>query len=596
MSGATGLIAANSPEFAHFSDYAVHWHQAFLAKTGNPVRIERVAELYRDSLRRWGQKDWGQADAWEAIMSQDFYSLEDAAKKLGLTTQELNAMAQHREIRAFADRGTWRFKSSDIDELASRRGFVSNPNFRLSDPDVKSDIKGTPSDIFAEDRAKIQAELKGKPSKGGDTGRVDLAALAGDDDSGATSSSSFVFGNKPVKGASDIAGPGTHVNPDDESVVQLGREPASGVGDSRVRLDSPSGRLPDMGVHLVDFDMKPISDPPSSRKLVPPPIPPSTGSGRISTSGTGSGRALGKGDSGRIKPPAKPGISTSSEFELKPAAVGPNDSIFDFTTPSMDNIELELAPGQHDLVDLGGSTQPPAQGGSMRAKLPALDDESSTFELNLEPTSSEELAVMPLTPRPDGIKDTSSEFDLSLQVPEQSSSDFELTVDDSSGAMSALDSSADSSSGSRTARIPSEEVVVGEDSDFELALDDDAAIVDETGSEVVVIDEDDAGTDVLTGGAAVAAGAGLLASRKKKGATTDEEAVVEPYDDEDDGATAAPARAAEWGWVSLVHLPTALIMIFTGFLLFEMVRSISGYETKSVITGKIFDLVKSITN
>ena len=55
-------------------------------------------------------------------------------------------------------------------------------------------------------------------------------------------------------------------------------------------------------------------------------------------------------------------------------------------------------------------------------------------------------------------------------------------------------------------------VVVGEDSDFELALDDDAAIVDETGSEVVVIDEDDAGTDVMTGGA-VAAGAAALAGR-----------------------------------------------------------------------------------
>lgn len=545
-------------------------------------------------------------------MSQDFYSLEDAAKKLGLTTQELNAMAQHREIRAFADRGTWRFKASEIDELATRRGFVSNPNFRLSDPDVKADTKGAPSDIFSDERAKIQAELKGKPSKG-DTGKVDLAALAGDEEEGAaTSSSSFVFGNKPVKGMTDLSGPTTPFNPDDESVVPLGREPVGGqAGDSRVRLDSPSGRLPDMGVHLVDFDMKPINDPPSSRKLVPPPIP-GTGSGRIATGGSGriitsgnSGRIIpppkAKGDSGRVKPPSKPGISASSEFELKPAQVGPNDSIFDFSTPSMDNIELELAPGQEDLVDLGGApSQSPAKGGSIRAKLPALDDESSTFELNLEPSSSEELAVLPRTPRPDGgPKDTSSEFDLSLQVPEESSSDFELSVDDSSGTMSALDSSAERT-GSATAKIPSQDVVVGEDSDFELALDDDAAIVDETGSEVVVIDEDDAGTDVMTGGA-VAAGAAALAggglmSRKKKAAEADDvEPVVEPYEDEDEVAAGAPARPAEWGWVALVHLPTALIMIFTGFLLFEMVRSIAGYETKSAITGTVYDMVKSIT-
>ncbi|MFT3878865.1 MAG: hypothetical protein QM703_04285 [Gemmatales bacterium] len=288
-------------------------------------------------------------------------------------------------------------------------------------------------------------------------------------------------------------------------------------------------------------------------------------------------------------------------FELKPAELGPNDSIFDFSTPSMDNIELELAPGQADLVDLGGApSQPAAKGGSMRAKLPPIE-ESSTFELNLEPSSSEELAVMPRTPRPDGgPKDTSSEFDLSLQVPEESSSDFELSVDDSSGTMSALDSSAERT-GSATAKIPSQDVVVGEDSDFELALDDDAAIVDETGSEVVVIDEDDAGTDVMTGGAVAAgaaalAGGGLLAGRKKKGAAADdEEAVIEPYEDDEEAPAGAPARPAEWGWIALVHLPTALIMIFTGFLLFEMVRSIAGYETKSAITGTVYDMVKSIT-
>src|SRR4029077_17344066 len=118
--------------------------------------------------------------AWEATMSQDFYSLEDAAKKLGLTTQELNAMAQHREIRAFADRGTWRFRSSDVDELATRRGFVSNPNFRLSDPEVNADVKGPGSNLFAEESAKAKGkDTQGK--KSGDTGRVDLGAIAGEE-------------------------------------------------------------------------------------------------------------------------------------------------------------------------------------------------------------------------------------------------------------------------------------------------------------------------------------------------------------------------------------------------------------------------------
>jgi len=526
-------------------------------------------------------------------MSQEFYTLEEAAKRLGLTTQELNAMAQHREIRAFADRGTWRFRSSDVDELATRRGFVSNPNFRLSDPDMNPDLKGPSSNLFVEESAKAAAkDVQGK--KSGDTGRVDLGAIAGEEDD-VPSSSSFVFGNKPVPGVTDTKGPDSG---DEESKVPLGRESyGTAAGDSRVRLDSPSGRLPDMGVHLVDFNMKPISDPPSSRKLVPPPIPGSTpSSGKITTGGSGAIKAgdsgrVSTGGSGRIPQPPKKGDTgrlpsgtptrtpggTSSEFDLKPTDKGPQDSIFDFSTPSMDNIELEV-PSGHEFADIGGGTQKPEQGGSMRAKLPpAMKEDSDSFELNLDPSSGEDMSSFSMatpTPRPMAKpKDTSSEFDLSLQVPEQSSSDFELSVDasdESSDRLSALASSVDKS-GSSTARIPTQDVQVGEDSDFELALDDDA-IVDETGSEVVVIDEE--GTEPV-------------------GAAAGEEAIVEPYEeDEEAEEQAAPARSAEWGWLALLHVPTTLILLFTGMLLFEMVRSIAGYQTSNAFTGAIYELVK----
>jgi hypothetical protein len=137
-------------------------------------------------------------------------------------------------------------------------------------------------------------------------------------------------------------------------------------------------------------------------------------------------------------------------------------------------------------------------------------------------------------------------------------------------------------------------VQVGEDSDFELALDDDAPVVDETGSEVVVIDEEQSPTDLM--GASAAAGAARR--RRAAEAPAEEEAVVEPYEEEEeeDVYVSAPGRTAEWGWWSMLHVPTVLVMIFTGFMLFEMVRSISGYETKSRFTGKIFEMVKSITD
>jgi excisionase family DNA binding protein len=59
-------------------------------------------------------------------MAQDFYSLEEAANLLGLPADELNRMAQQRKVRAFADRGTWRFRRQEIDEMVRQQGGAGN--------------------------------------------------------------------------------------------------------------------------------------------------------------------------------------------------------------------------------------------------------------------------------------------------------------------------------------------------------------------------------------------------------------------------------------------------------------------------------------
>src|SRR5262249_22199490 len=66
-------------------------------------------------------------------MVQGYYTLEEAARILGMATEELSHMAQRREVRAFADRGTWRFRTQDIEELARRRGQGSNPDLPLGE-------------------------------------------------------------------------------------------------------------------------------------------------------------------------------------------------------------------------------------------------------------------------------------------------------------------------------------------------------------------------------------------------------------------------------------------------------------------------------
>src|SRR5271157_6115768 len=65
-----------------------------------------------------------------------FYTLEEAARVLGMSPEELKSKAQHREIRAFLDGGSWRFRVVDIDELARRRGMGSDAELPLSDLEV----------------------------------------------------------------------------------------------------------------------------------------------------------------------------------------------------------------------------------------------------------------------------------------------------------------------------------------------------------------------------------------------------------------------------------------------------------------------------
>src|SRR5260370_30122333 len=66
-------------------------------------------------------------------MVQGYYTLEEAARILGMSSEDLSQMAQHREVRAFADRGTWRFRTQDIEELARQRGLRSSSEFPLGD-------------------------------------------------------------------------------------------------------------------------------------------------------------------------------------------------------------------------------------------------------------------------------------------------------------------------------------------------------------------------------------------------------------------------------------------------------------------------------
>ena len=51
-----------------------------------------------------------------------YYTLEEAARILGTTPDELKLLARRGELRPFQDRGTLRFRTQEIDELARMLG------------------------------------------------------------------------------------------------------------------------------------------------------------------------------------------------------------------------------------------------------------------------------------------------------------------------------------------------------------------------------------------------------------------------------------------------------------------------------------------
>jgi hypothetical protein len=86
-------------------------------------------------------------DREEHVPMAQFYTLEEAARVLGMNPEDLKAEAQKRQVRAFLDGGTWRFRVGDVDELARRRGMGSDAELRLSDIDIPVAPQEEPEEI-----------------------------------------------------------------------------------------------------------------------------------------------------------------------------------------------------------------------------------------------------------------------------------------------------------------------------------------------------------------------------------------------------------------------------------------------------------------
>jgi hypothetical protein len=494
-----------------------------------------------------------------------FYTLEEAARVLGMSAEELKSKAQSREVRAFLDGGTWRFRVVDVDELARRRGLGSDAELRLSDlegPAGQSD-SGEVQDL---DLSEFQLGV-GKRDMGAES--VHLSKPKIKDDSGSDHDillDDLALPPSPVTGSSSviIGAPSTTKHPSD-SDVRLVPDILKSASDSDVQLASPGRKQPS------DSDVTLIKEDTADHGII------------SSSSGSGSGDTAVRvspfaGSSAEV-----PASVSDSDFELNPSselidALQP-DSGSDFELSALDaSDEFESTPLKASDSDVTAAdpklsginlSRPSDSGINLQTGGLGLGQADS---IELAPLSDEQLptsksskpvpAAKPSKPKPSlaatpppavkkGEKDIFDDTDFEVDVPSIDADSDDKTVQLEAASDFDLE---DSDSGSEVFAIDEEAV----DQNASTAMAPSAFAEDEE-------DEDDDGFD------------SAVSSEMTTGWSSSE-------------SSASPERASpamvlsrdtdtEWSglWVGVLGV-TALFLFFASFVAYDLVRNLYDFQ------------------
>lgn len=378
-------------------------------------------------------------------MVQGYYTLQEAAKFLNMPLDELKQLAQKGKIRSFQDRGTLRFRTQDIQELARTRGGSSDDHeLALGDASLPPAKPSSSAARRSPASPKTPAKQEGVPDVFDfdvDADKVDVGADLPVPGSGARSKP----GSKGRKAPTPVPG--------SDSDVRL-------VADgSDVTFSVPK----DSDIKIPDSDVKISPDPLKPKTGLNPP-PPSSGAKRPSQLALGSGTKpkskLGAPSSaakqasprpGNTPQPADSGVrlvpmDDDSDVKLHgssddvPLGLGPDAGTSDSNVrlekpqlPPADSSEGMLLTEEINLDEEIQKQQelekdkPPTK---MKAKSELKLPTSSPFELSdsdLELPSELKAEAGPKTPRGAPAASDSSDFDLAATGgPEDGSSDFDL--------------------------------------------------------------------------------------------------------------------------------------------------------------------------
>lgn len=583
-------------------------------------------------------------------MVQGYYTIEEAARILGMDTERLTQMAQKREIRAFGDRGTWRFRTQDIEEMARRLGMGSSPDLQLGEP-----ARATPSPGPKSGVKRPSPSPGSKPAKPGDEGVFDfsLGSTPGpmemEHEVVIESPSGQGRGSKPPAALSPTPKPGS--DSDVHLVFDVGGDFAA---DSNVKLNDPSRGAKSPGTKSpgtrgpIGITPEPSGRgkrPPGARsgsqldsgvRLVPMDEDSAVPLGQVGApSGTDSDIRLDRG----TREPARGDANLSNttedinlDEELRKAeemakSAKPRSKVRppSKARPPAEEAAFELVETGLDSPKLGkddaGTSDPTAE--------LKLDDEEVNLGAREEPGEfagpSTNVAGINLgQPADSGVNlekgqeasSDSLDFELSLEpsetggpitaVPEaDSSGEFELTLEENAAAPSGVQAAGGSEDdifetdfdmpaveqGEASGEAPADTEL--ESSDFELSLGEGEGEAEDSGSQVVALEGEEADeaaeTVAYKGRRPVAAEAEAGDEQIEDLLGEDELGELEAGEEE---AFRAPrvvaAPPAEWGALpAVLLLPTVIVMFLLTCMSFELLNNMWAYRQSTKPAGGI---------
>lgn len=465
-------------------------------------------------------------------MAQGYYTLDEAANVLAMSVDDLKMMARKGELRSFQDRGTWRFRVQDIQELARQRGLGSEPDLVVGDSSHSPGMDDSDDDVVPIGQ---ESKTPGQISPPGSDSDVRLVSGEGLPIGSQSESDVQLTGNQDatdVEHVSFDAEDGSHAP---ESGVRLGE---SAKPDSDVRMEGQTSDSYDKAVKTDEIDLDAeLTDQSDASDEVKSPFElshtnltlPSTGSSNegdspkvdsssdfeLSVAGDSSspidsdddavdlGSLPAKGESGSSKSGISIDKPKDSGILLEQESEGSDE--FEFS------LSLDDQPAKKDDKGLESSGDFELSLDDSSAESPKLDESSSEFELTLDDDSSAESPSLDdsgsssefeltLDSEDSGISagmgDSSSEFELTIDVDEEASqptdlasdSEFELTLDDDLGS--------DSSEFELTLDEAGELSTDDSDAQLELSADDLDISLDDSASEVVALDDDESDFDI----------------------------------------------------------------------------------------------------